>query len=186
MQQQQQQVQLEQQQVQNDTGTVTCSCRLPKGLLAILTSFMYVFLIIFPWVVEIIVITQQSEQSQIITICVCASIQMLISLYGGAMLGNAWRSTQVSKLPERERCANIWCGSITNYKSLLSAGYIIYFLPQWVCTNIIITWVLNGNKVVLPLYAHLLSYMPFLLYAISIFVGYAVTQTRENGYEEVF
>ncbi len=153
-----------------------------KRFLSVFTAFMYMVLIIFPSVTEIIAITQQDNQQKIYTLITCAIIQIIISIYGGIKLGTDWYKSK--SIPDQHNtiCRNIWCGSFTDYNSLFSAGYIIYMLPQWWLTNAIIAWVLSGNNIILPFYVHLMIYIPLLIYCPIVFMGYAFAKTAENEY----
>jgi hypothetical protein len=84
------------------------------------SSFIYITLILIPWITEIIVVTYQEDEHKIITLLVCGIIQTIISIYGGFRMGVSWNM-----------CCNPvnWSGSPTNYKSLFSPGYVVYFLP---------------------------------------------------------
>lgn len=149
------------------------------------TGFMYIFLIIFPWVIEIILITQQIPQHQIITLTVCGSIQTIISIFGGFKMGMDSKVNCCSKKTGKDSCEDIWCGCPTNYRSLFSGGYVLYFLPQWIVANMIISWTLLNHSVVFPLYTHIMIYMPILMYTPFLFIGCAYSKSIEDGYIEI-
>ena len=50
-------------------------------------TFMYGFLILIPWITEIIVVTQISTEDKIVTVLVCGVIQTIISIIGGLRMG---------------------------------------------------------------------------------------------------
>ena len=169
-----------------ETINNVCSCLRVFGIM--FTGFMYIFMILVPWIAEIIIVSQQSEEHRIITLLVCGVVQTIISIYGGLKMGVSWfhcvnTNTKTIDYVSRYQMHNdIWCGSLVNYKSLFSAGYIIYFLPQWVATNMIIAWVLLA-KISLPLYVHILLYTPLLSYFISLSIGFAYAHAiRNNDY----
>jgi len=158
-----------------------------------LSAFIYVSLIIFPWVAEIILVTQQTLEHKIITLVVCGSLQTLVSIYGGLIMGIIWgkccglghskKKTKTAKTTEDELCREAWCGCPTDYKSLFSAGYVIYWLPEWIATNLIISWALLGAGHSLPLYAHIMIYMPILVYLPFAFAGCAFEKAMEDESE---
>ena len=104
------------------------------------SALIYISLIIFPWIIEIIIVTQQTEKQQrITTLVVCGSIQTVIAIYGAFKMGkDCTRSCSAANRNEKDDgCSDIWCGCPTDYKSLFTAGYIIYWLPTWLVTNMI-------------------------------------------------
>jgi hypothetical protein len=158
----------------------------------VFSGFMYIFLIIFPWVTEIILVTQQTLEHKILTIVVCGSLQTLVSIYGGVIMGIMWgkccgfaHGKKKNKKSEDELCQETWCGCPTNYKSLFSAGYVIYWLPGWVATNMIISWALLGAGHALPLHAHIMTYLPLLTYLPFAFAGCAYEKAIEDEGEYV-
>jgi len=163
----------------------SCYCCL-KVSGAMLSSFIYIALILFPWIAEIILVKHQTNEHAIITLIVCGVLQTILSLYGGFKMGSSWvQNVNAAKTNNKLDCSDIWCECPFNYKSLLSAGYVIYFLPQWVVTNMIISWVLV-QIVSLPVYAHIMVYMPLLAYFPALFVGCAYSYSiTNNAYTQI-
>ena len=157
-----------------------------KRFMSVFTAFMYMVLIIFPSVIEIIAITQQDNQQKNYTLITCAIIQIIISIYGAIKLGTGWYQHKNGP-SEKDICGNMWCGSFTDYNSLFSAGYVVYMLPQWILTNMITLWVLSDsvNNIILPFYVHLMIYIPLLIYLPVVFMGYAFAKTAENEYSVI-
>lgn len=156
------------------------------------SGFMYIFLIIFPWVTEIILVSQQTIEHKIITLVVCGSLQTLVSIYGGIIMGITWgkccgfaHGKKKNSHKEDELCRETWCGCPTNYKSLFSSGYVIYWLPLWVATNMIISWAILGAGHALPLYAHIMTYLPLLVYLPFAFAGCACQKAMEDESEYI-
>ena len=181
-----------------DTLAQVAICyRYSKIFCRMFSGFMYIALILFPWITEIILITQQTNEHRIITLVVCGTLQTIVSIYGGIKMGIfSGKSCCVSKNIRKkenfeeeidELCKEAWCGCPTKYHSLFSSGYVIYFLPQWIATNMIITWALLGQAVVLPLYVHIMTYMPLLVYLPFLFVGCAFQKAidDESDYSEI-
>lgn len=150
------------------------------GICAMFSAFIYIVLIMFPWIIEIILVTQQKHPEIIITLTVCGAIQTLISMLGGFKMGMDSRASCVNCIC-KDGCNNIWCGCFTKPRTLFTSGYVIYFLPQWVVTNMIVSWALIGANVALPLYTQIMIYTPILVYTPSLFVGYAFQKSGEDG-----
>src|SRR5439155_4487718 len=117
----------------------------------------------------------------------CGTLQTLLAIYGGLKCGFLiYESCNCKKGDDKSICDSFWCGSITDFNSLLSGGYLIYFLPQWVITNAIISWVVINNKVILPFYVHIMIYMPLLVYPTFIFVGYSIKKAvSQFDYQQI-
>lgn len=165
-----------------------CGCLRIIGRM--LSALTFISIIIFPWIAEIILITYQAREHQLITMAVCGSIQTLVAVYSGIRLGIYWTKcgcNDYSKLSleEKRKFGNLgydtWCRCPTNYESMFSTGYPIYFLPQWVFTNMIIAWKI-GSSAGMPLYVHLMVYMPLMVYLLSLFIGFSYVRATE--YEE--
>ena len=159
----------------------------------VFSAFMYIFMILFPWIIEIIIVSQISFEKTAIAVLVCGILQTVIAIYGGFQLGTLIYE-KGKKYDESDKkddddidiCESFWCESPTDFSTLLTGGYIIYFLPQWIVTNIIISWVLSHKFFILPFYIHLMIYMPLLLYPTSVFVSYSMKKAMsESDYQRV-
>lgn len=147
----------------------------------LLSALIYISLIIFPCVTEIILSTQLEKECVFIMLMVCGAIQTIISTIGGFRLGVAWainvnRTIHIEE--KRKYCDDVWCACPTTYRSLFSAGYIIYFLPQWALCNMIIAWVFGSSG--MPIYVHILVYLPLMTYVVFLFVGFAFEKAIES------
>jgi hypothetical protein len=164
---------------------------------AILASFTYIGLILFPLVIESVIASQVSFENGETLVFVCGILQSIVAIYGGIKLGmaiyascgnncccNSQSDTEITN--SNKIWGEFWCGGITEFKSLLSGGYIICFLPQWFVTNAIISWVIVNHKVILPYYVHLMIYMPLLAYPTFIFIGCAIKKASgRSDYEQI-
>jgi len=153
----------------------------------ILSGFLYIFFILFPWISEIIVISQISLEHRALVVLVCGILQTLIAIYGGFKCGILiYESCNAKNGKDQSFCNGFWCGSITDLKTLFTGGYIIYFLPQWIVTNAIISWVIINHSVILPYYIHIMVYMPILIYPISLFIGYSSEKAMsQSDYQQL-
>ena len=161
----------------------------------VLSAFMYIFMILFPWIIEITIASQISFEKTAIVVLVCGILQTVIAIYGGFQLGTLisqkdkkWRfyNDESDKKDDIDICGSFWCESPTDFSTLLTGGYIIYCLPQWIVTNIIISWVLSHKLFILPFYVHMMIYMPILLYPTSVFVSYSMKKAMsESDYQRV-
>lgn len=159
-----------------------CCDRLKRKLI----DLFYFVLIMFPWIIEIIVVsTGTTNDQKIMTVCICGFLQTMIAT-GGYLLG--FSKSQYSNITDQTRrtnfCDDVWCSWCINSvscKPLFSAGFIIYLLLPWCLTNIIISWIL-ASMISLPPYAHVAAYMPIIIYIFSILLGYSNPYHNEYTY----
>jgi len=162
--------------------TVTVN-RCERYTSAISVSLLYIGLILLPWIAEVVVATQISFENTIYMLLACGIAQATIAIYGAIRAGNViicCKDAEEYDKNERKKCREFWCQNCIDCKSIFSGGFIIYFLPQWVLANAIISWVLINNKVVIPFYVHLSIYSPLVSYVMFMFVGYAIRCTSET------
>jgi hypothetical protein len=176
--------------------TLECAeklCTFNRVMSSIFFSFLYIGLILFPWISEIIVVTQISVEHQVIVVLVCGVVQTLIAIYGSIRCGMIVYHCCAKDCDDDYHCSangrqlvkSFWCGRCTDLSGISSGGYVVYSLPQWVITNAIISWVLATNHP-LPVYVHLMVYMPVIAYIVGLFVGYAIKKEVENmNYNQV-
>jgi hypothetical protein len=172
---------------ENQIDPVTLDCVIKtrtfyQSAKIVLSAFLYIFLILFPWIIEIIVTSQISYEQSEIAIGICGILQIPIAIYGGYKLG-----IFIYELCNDASATgnHFWCGSFTDFGTFLSGGYILYFLSPWALTNTIILWVI-AKKIILSLYVHMMVYMPLLGYITFIFVGYAVKKAiSQTDYQPV-
>ena len=127
--------------VKSAVGLIASFCW--RVFVKMFSGLIYISLIVFPWVIEIIVATQVTETEKITTFVVCGSIQTVVSIYGAFKMGRALGpccSKSKNEQEQQDQWDDIWGGSPTDYRSLFTAGYIIYWLPTWVITNMAISW----------------------------------------------
>jgi len=144
------------------------------------SGFMFFFMMFFPWILEIILVSRQTTENGIITLTVCGILQTIIATYGGFKMGIS--TQQLCSREEKDRYVirdSMWCGHFADYKSMFSTGYPIYILPQWVITNIFSSWMyaLHGS---LPIYTHVFAYMPLIIYIALMTVTYVYSQEHDN------
>ena len=144
----------------------------------IFSAFISVSLIIFPWVIEIILITQQLDQAKLITLIVCGSVQTIISIFGGFMMG-----FEITKSKDARFDCSFFHNPGLSYKYFLNPHYIITILIPWILTNMIISWVLNSHNH-LPVYVHIMVYMPILIYLPLLFMGCAFVKSINIQYDQ--
>jgi hypothetical protein len=153
------------------------------------SAFLYIGLMLFPFIAECIIASQMTYEHSGIMVLICGIVQTIIAAHGGIRLSLAMYDCCTTKNPKKDNdkhCAAFWCGRPTDFSTLLSGGYIVYALPPWFLTNAIISWVIINNKVVLPFYTHLMIYMPLIAYPTFIFVGYAIKKAgAKDDYIEV-
>lgn len=166
------------------TKTRTC-CSFTSTVSA---AFMFIFCILFPWITEIIIVSQIPPESSATVVLVCGVLQTIIAIYGSIRLGMTIFDTCKSSNKEKGEWNDFWyCGRCTNFKSLVSGGYVVYALPQWFLTNAIISWILiDQKKIILPFYVHLMVYTPGLAYIVCIFIGFAIGSAMDQcKYQQV-
>ena len=177
------------QQQQIDQETLECMTKAKSSCICfstIITAFLFMFLILCPSVIEIVIVTQLSKDLKYIVVLVCGCITTLIAIIGGFKLGASIPKCCADKCDGP--CCAFWCGTtedVPNCSSILSPGYIIYSLPQWIVTNMITSWALLGDGIILHFYVHLMIYMPLLMYPIFIFVGWAYEKATKSDYIEI-
>jgi len=157
----------------------------------IFSSFLYVFLLIFPWLMEIIIVHQQSVKFTVNTILFCSAVQTGLSVHGAVTMGYNFfcccKDRRISIIGEMNKMVDdsadrVWCASPMKLSSLLSPGYIIYFGVPWLLTNIFVTLRLSvNNNTCLPPALYLLIFMPLLVYFPCFAVGSAYRNIIETA-----
>ena len=166
--------------------TITLSCSWCKVFCNTFSAFMALFLIIFPWVIEIILITQQTIQQQVVTMLVCGSLQTITSIFSAFMMAiqpNKDKDTYTFS-HHVELDDGTCCWPPTTYKSLLNPYYVLCVLIPWLLTNMIISWVLNSHNQ-LPIYVHIMIYIPLLIFFPILFTSCAFIKSINNEYKEI-
>ena len=147
-------------------------------LSSILVGIMYIGFIILPSIIEIIVVTQQTQEYRPLTLFVCSCFQILISIYGGVRLGMVlFTSEHISSIlftnDRCYRCNVLTCNwNFVDYKSMSYPGYSILLLIPWFATNFII-WIEVGPPLI-PAFVGILVFIPIATYVVSLFIGYAL------------
>lgn len=185
---------MSQQTQQIDQETLECITKtksLCKCFGTIFIAFLFAFLILCPSIIEIVVVTQLPKDLKYIVVLACGCFTTLIAIIGGFKLGSSIPECYKNKCNDcccgKNNC-KFWCGTtkdVPDYSSILSPGYIIYSLPQWVVTNMITSWALLGDGIILHFYVNLMIYMPLLMYPIFIFVGWAYEKATESDYTTI-
>lgn len=153
-----------------------------NGLIGIIIAFFFCVFIICPLIIELIVLSYQTSfYDKQMTLLICGTIQTIVAMWGGYKLGIFVREMHDvdDEYVEREKCTKIWCTPITNIRSILSAGYVVYSLSSWILTNIIASWVVS-YKQVMPWYIHLMVYMSLIVYVPFLAIGYATQKAIEE------
>ena len=180
---------MSQPQPQVDQETLECITKARsqcKCFNTIFAAFLFMFLILCPSVIEIVTVTQLPKDLRYIVVLTCGCITTLIAIIGGFKLGATIPSCFADKCNDcccgKNGC-KFWCTTkdVPDYSSILSPGYIVYSLPQWVVTNMIISWALLGDGIILHFYVHLMIYAPLLMYPIFIFVGWAYEKATDKS-----
>lgn len=140
---------------------------------------MYIFFIVFPSIIEIIVVTQLPVEQKQYVLLICGSILILGAMYGGIKLGMDIKTDQIGE-------DATWCGKPSKYNSLFTSGYMVYTLPQWTLANMIMPWAIADKITTLPFYVHLMVYMPLMIYLTILVIGCAIPEIKtETNYQEV-
>ena len=158
------------------------------------SAFICVSLMLFPWIIEIFVVTHQPFDYKIITMVICGAIQTLLAFYGGIAMGYTkafWhlcngKSFKNLDDPELEEQERMCCPVASKYETLYTPGYILCILPQWVLTNCIISWVLIDTRdgPSLPLYVYIMVYLPLVTYIVCFVCGSAIRTAKNTSDEE--
>ncbi len=168
-------------------------CNLCKSLqccASIFSSFLYVTLLIFPWLTEIMILSHHSTSTSsfVNTILFCAIIQIGLSITGAIDMGyNFFCCCADSRLSNKEldkiiggSANRVWCSSPMNIRSLVSPGYIIYMGGPWLLTNVAALKFLPDDMC-FPLVLYLITFMPLLSYFPFFAVGSAYRNLMESG-----
>ena len=149
---------------------------------SMLCAFLYISLIVFPTIIESILLAQQTSENQIITLLICGIIQTILSINASFRWGFMSRNSEKYHEEDQsnEYFNKVWCKPITKYDSLFSTSHIVYLLPQWIVTNMISSWALVDHDIILPWYVHLLIYAPLIVFIIFFTIGFQVQGYSNN------
>jgi hypothetical protein len=120
----------------------------------------------------------------VVTICICAILQSIISAYGGYELFYGSIDAKGDWVCDANcRGAGVVFGQdLLELRTVLKGSYILYALPVWILTNWICSWV---NATIIPVTIHLLVYLPIVAGALGSGAGYAAARRLKEEYTPV-
>jgi len=160
---------------QDDQVKIYCSEKCCFNIsVTMLTALLYIAYIIVPFVSEIIAAVYNTSEQRTTMIVVCGSIQIILAMLGGCMMGKEWF------LDDKKTCGN---NDFTNFRSMFTASYILLITPQWLITNVVV-WIVNGGSSQ-PLGVALAVFMPVPIYILSLFAGYGFEYAYQKEVESI-
>jgi hypothetical protein len=164
-------------------------CEFLRFYMPIISSFLYVTLLVFPWLAEIMILYQSNSASSFVnTILFCSTVQTGLSISSALNMGyNFFCCCADSRLTDADldkiiNCSadRMWCSSPMRMKSLVSPGYIIYLGVPWLLVNIIALKFLP-NDMCFPPVLFLTPFIPLLVYLPFFAVGSAYRNIMESS-----
>lgn len=134
------------------------------------------FLVAFPVIqITFSAIYPYGSEPIIYTIWIYTILQIFIGGYGVARL--AYDTIMVEDFCRCRCCCRDMHIYPTKFRTLVSGGYILYMLMLWIPVQLIVAWV---NYEFLSKAGKLIIYLPFLVFALTVTVGYSLAVKAKN------